>query len=226
MGENGRDLELVKQIEMEQRAWDRIFVTTDTHLGHRNIVKYCGRPEGFEGRILAGTAGLALTEKDLYIHCGDVAFAHGGEWNDRLTKAANKAHKILVRGNHDRKPTFHLNHGWDMVVQELVINTVGGLKIKFTHIPPDNPIPDNIDIHFFGHMHNSVGRIWEAKKRLLAQEFYGYVPWEFGRMLGVELPIAEGAGDLIRTADPHRTLENPLGLNIVAAPEVMVDVIG
>ena len=48
------------------------WITTDTHFGHTNIMKWAERPEGFESLILKNLKH-ALNSNDILIHLGDVA---------------------------------------------------------------------------------------------------------------------------------------------------------
>ena len=82
-----------------------IYVIPDTHLGHENIKKYCNRPDKFENLIEKNWQEV-VTGIDTVIHVGDISFDEKwiewlGSWNGK---------KILVRGNHDRKPyDFYLS---------------------------------------------------------------------------------------------------------------------
>ena len=81
----------------------RVFVTSDTHFFHRNILQYCERP--FE-TVEAMNAEMILrwndTVKpgDICIHMGDVSFGTVEQTNEVLYALQGK--KYLVQGNHDR----------------------------------------------------------------------------------------------------------------------------
>ncbi len=78
----------------------RIWLTTDTHLGHDKIIESCGRPENHEEIILKE---LSLIPKDcLLIHLGDVCIGNDRHWHQEIFNATKHCRRrILVRGNHD-----------------------------------------------------------------------------------------------------------------------------
>ena len=73
----------------------KIFVLTDTHLGHERLkVMGRGRPDDFTEQILRNTAA---TVGDILIHCGDVAMGREKYWHEKFIGAASGfKKKILV----------------------------------------------------------------------------------------------------------------------------------
>ena len=122
------------------------YVTTDTHLGHDNIIEYCDRPLDYNKRIYRGLSVLRL--EDTLIHLGDVGFTTGGE---KAYLAIIPCRKWLLLGNHDNSTSFHLSLGWDWAGEEMSIRRFGKL-IRFTHKP--KPIGEE-DIQIHGHFHNN-----------------------------------------------------------------------
>ncbi len=107
-----------------------IYLITDTHLGHKNMLKSCNRPEHFTNLILTNCRKMVKRD-DLLIHLGDVA------WNesDLQRFLALPGRKILVRGNHDKKSTsYYMNAGFELVVDSMII-TLHGIKVLFSHSP-------------------------------------------------------------------------------------------
>lgn len=77
--------------------------TSDTHLGHANIIKYCNRPfrdtDHMDEEIIRRWNETVSPEDTVY-HLGDIAL---GKIADSLPKVARlNGHKIAVLGNHDR----------------------------------------------------------------------------------------------------------------------------
>lgn len=145
-----------------------IYVIPDTHLGHENIKKYCNRPDNFE-KLIETNWQATVTETDTVIHLGDVSFDENrikqlGSWNGK---------KILVRGNHDKKPCdFYMNCGFTAVVEELVMD-LNNVLILFSHRPH---FGHDCDINIHGHQHNLA--VYDAKRLYLplSLEHMGYKP--------------------------------------------------
>ncbi|GAA3958262.1 metallophosphoesterase family protein [Gordonia caeni] len=79
------------------------YFTSDTHYGHANIIRYCGRPyddtEQMDADLVAHARATLGDHRDLW-HLGDVAM---GRIDDTLPNLARiGADVTLVAGNHDR----------------------------------------------------------------------------------------------------------------------------
>lgn len=131
----------------------KIYIISDTHFYHTNIIKYCGRPfrscSEMNEKMISKWNGT-VTSKDLVIHLGD--FTVYGK-SDKVAEICSrlKGKKILVRGNHDRKSLhWYLTHGFDFVCDEFVIG-----YILFTHRPVKIRefllMPFKLNVH--GHLH-------------------------------------------------------------------------
>lgn len=125
------------------------WVITDTHLGHDKMFKEHGLPEGFEELILRAIATI-VSENDVLIHLGDVAFYNRTFWHKELRKAC-KGKMWLTPGNHDKDTlTFYLSMGWDFVAREFAMQ-IYGLNVQFTH-KPLSEVTGDVNIH--GHLHS------------------------------------------------------------------------
>ena len=139
----------------------RIFIITDTHFGHANMIPYCGRPENFSELILSNLS-KDIKSGDVLIHLGDICIKNDEYWHEQFNLNTKGIKKILVKGNHDNKSdSWYLEHGWDFVCQTLSTK-VFGLKVIFSHMPV--PLSDN-DLNIHGHFHNMINkqyvRTWE-----------------------------------------------------------------
>lgn len=89
-----------------------IFVISDTHFGHENIIKYCGRPFAnaeLMDEVLIENWNSVVKPQDKVYHLGDVYMGHRREdINPILSKLNGK--KRLILGNHD--------NGKDQVLQK------------------------------------------------------------------------------------------------------------
>ncbi|MFV0636980.1 metallophosphoesterase [Mitsuokella sp. WILCCON 0060] len=145
-----------------------IYLITDTHLGHKNMIQSCNRPENFTNQILKNCQKM-IGKDDLLIHLGDVAWYQ--EVMQRFLKLPGR--KILIRGNHDKKSTAHyMQAGFMLVVDEMTM-TLNGMKVLFSHAPVYG---HSADINIHGHQHDlhyedQFYRYWP-----LSLEHMGYKP--------------------------------------------------
>lgn len=145
-----------------------LYLITDTYLGHQNMLKSCGRPARFTNLILDNCRKM-VRSNDTLIHLGDVV------WNEEELMRFMKlpGHKVLVRGNHDKKSTpYYMEAGFDLVVDSMMM-TLQGIQILFLYVPQYGHTAD-INIH--GHQHDLhyedvFHRYWP-----LALEHMGYKP--------------------------------------------------
>jgi len=91
-----------------------IFVISDTHFGHENIIKYCNRPfknaEEMNWELVKRWNNV-VTPQDKVYHLGDVHM--GGKSREQINQvlSALNGHKRLILGNHDNgKDQLLLNH--------------------------------------------------------------------------------------------------------------------
>ena len=136
----------------------KIFVISDTHFYHKNIIRYCNRPfESIEemNAALIKNWNKTVSNDDIVIFCGDFCFCRTAEKKEVTTAITNQlnGHKIIVKGNHDFKQLKYTDCGWDAeFYQEWAIN-----GLNFRH-RPDNIQSDaeKWDIIFYGHVHDKV----------------------------------------------------------------------
>lgn len=156
-----------------------IFFTSDTHFGHKNIIRYSERPfadfEEMDWKIV-DQWNKTVGDTDVVYHLGDVAMGASDRW-DNILKSLN-GYKILVVGNHDRifageKPRQREKwdekyHEWfDEVYDNFHVNlsgTHGPIGVNLSHFPYDGDshdgdryteyrLPDDGDILVHGHTH-------------------------------------------------------------------------
>lgn len=135
-----------------------IFFTSDTHFGHANIIKYCGRPyktarDMDEGLIKNWND--TVRPDDLVYHLGDFSF-QSDQYVHRLNGKI-----ILVKGNHDNGKYSRLFEG----VVEFVPMKIAEFNCFLIHTPidpsgqykkgrePDFTILDRYDFVICGHVH-------------------------------------------------------------------------
>ena len=136
----------------------RIWLTSDTHFSHFNIIKYCNRPfhtvDEMNSAIIHNWNEQAKPE-DIVIFCGDFCFARTAEAaqvTERFATALN-GYKLIVKGNHDFKKIRYTDVGFRAeYYQEFIFND----RFSFRH-RPDNLTIDSMlfDFIFYGHVHNT-----------------------------------------------------------------------
>lgn len=114
---------------------NNIYLISDTHFGHRNIIDYCNRP--FKDTM---QMNLAMAEKwnstvkddDIVYHLGDVYMGWNEPWTPLEFLSKLKGRKRLVLGNHD--------NGKDQVLQKvfqkiMVWRMFPEFGLLLTHVP-------------------------------------------------------------------------------------------
>lgn len=147
----------------------KIYLITDTHLGHDAMIKYCKRPRNFEQLVFKHLKNT-LTEKDILIHLGDVCIGRDEYWHEELMKIPGI--KWLIKGNHDHKSNhWYIEHGWNWVGKQFT-DTFFGKKICFSHMPQyykiSNNDESNYDLNIHGHFHNNAHRSEEMEMKARA----------------------------------------------------------
>jgi calcineurin-like phosphoesterase family protein len=135
-----------------------IWVISDTHFGHENIIKYCNRPykdsKEMDESILDNWNSV-VKDGDIVYHLGDVYF--------NLEKPSSflnklKGRKRLVLGNHDNGKDQNLLNVFQKIMVWKMFPEFG---LLLTHVPVhestlDRGLTENLrkltNVH--GHIHN------------------------------------------------------------------------
>ena len=135
---------------------DNIFVWSDTHFHHTNIMKFCPETRPFlnvdemnEGLIKAWNS--AVGDKTIFF-LGDFSFSHKTEEISSIFERLS-GEKYLIRGNHDKKETTRLP--WKGVFEYREVY-VADEKFVLCHYPLSSW--NNIRrgaYHLFGHVHGN-----------------------------------------------------------------------
>lgn len=161
-----------------------LFITSDTHFGHANIIKYCNRPfkdvDEMDNRLIKNW-NERVKKYDQVIHLGDFCFKNsiGGKPGEGTTNnfwhyySKLNGYITLVKGNHDR------NNGTNTKITSLIIS-FGNNDYFMTHRPPQHPLemPEFIDICLCGHVHEKWLYKWLDNKLLInmSVDVHGYYP--------------------------------------------------
>ena len=115
---------------------DRIWFTADSHIGHRNIIKYCKRPFSDVEEMnetLISNWNKVVGKDDFVFHLGDFSVGGAAEWTSLLDSLNGRI--FLVLGNHDMN---NVDQGFmrrfeDVAMQMLI--TVGKQRVYLNHYP-------------------------------------------------------------------------------------------
>ena len=145
---------LEKPGDLEHIVKNKIWVTSDTHFGHKNILVYEAAARPFKDRDEMNEALIQkwnekVGPNDVVFHLGDFAFATPNKIR-QITERLN-GRKFLLLGNHDRVRKFDWEHlGFERIFRHSFL--MDG-RFIFSHEPLDK-IPDG-KINVYGHVHGS-----------------------------------------------------------------------
>ncbi|MCH5324107.1 MAG: metallophosphoesterase [Eubacterium sp.] len=146
-----------------------IYYTSDTHLGHENVIKHCNRPfkDAAEmDRTLISNWNSRVTDNDDVYVLGDMMFRNKTPAEEYLRKLRGKKHLII--GNHDRSwmPKCDYENYFESVDNLLYI-VDGGRQVVLCHYPMmDWPHKRSGGYMVFGHIHNNtVDEYWPLIRR-------------------------------------------------------------
>lgn len=109
-----------------------VFVTSDSHWDHDNIIKYSNRPYTNTDEMneaLINNWNYRVKPNDKIYHLGDFAFGKGLKHPEKFFNRLN-GKKYLIKGNHDHEKTLALP--WDSI-NELLEISVGKQRIVLCH---------------------------------------------------------------------------------------------
>ncbi len=141
------------------------FILSDLHFGHKGLLRFGTRPQGFEEVIVKNWNKL-VSSKDKILMLGDLSLTNREE-TLRYCSRLN-GDKYMILGNHDnRSDTWYKDCGFQVV--EPIYKTFEGfgkekkMNVFFTH-EPVIPLPtyikkNEIENHYFnihGHLHGNT----------------------------------------------------------------------
>lgn len=123
----------------------KYYFTSDYHLDHTNIIKYCDRP--FDNvkemnQTIIENHNKIVKPEDTVFFLGDFSFGNRDKFLDKFNGKF-----IFVKGNHDKKP----------VIDSLQIN-YGGIDINLTHWPQN--ANEDYKLNLVGHVHEK----WKVRE--------------------------------------------------------------
>lgn len=145
-----------------------IYLISDTHFNHANIIKYCKRPfSNIENmnKVIIQNWNDIVKENDVVFHLGDLGLGKREEVFNLVKNLNGK--KYLLKGNHDKWcDSTYSDLGFQVIENPYILKEY---KIILSHIPiPDCNIPHGfINVH--GHIHNN--KLYECIENYDPKEF-------------------------------------------------------
>lgn len=140
-----------------------IYFTSDLHLGHDNIIRFCNRPFGsvdeMNDRIIQNYNSI-VHKNDLVYILGDLTYKISVKESNNLIQQL-KGRKVLIRGNHDLKYDSSL---FEDILDYKEFNQ-DKVKYVLMHYPlmSWNDSYKNKSIHLHGHIHSQY--VYNLKNR-------------------------------------------------------------
>lgn len=174
-------MERVKPLKIDTSI-TKIWFTSDTHFGHKNILTFCERPfnsvEEMDNAIIERW-NSKVEKDDIVFHLGDFAFASNKRWQELIYKLNGKIYLIL--GNHDitRWPGTYTMQLFDRVENQMMLKIDNKYKVYLNHFPflcYDGTYrnPEDCTIQLHGHVHQRIGDIGKDAQRLQYRFPYQY----------------------------------------------------
>lgn len=133
---------------------NKIWVTSDSHFCHRNILVYEAENRPFKDRDEMNEALIQrwnekVRESDLVLHLGDFSFGNKNRIKDIVSRLNGRIWLLL--GNHDREQHYDwMKLGFERTIKHPFL--LDG-KFIFSHEPLET-IPDG-KVNIYGHVHGS-----------------------------------------------------------------------
>lgn len=156
---------------------EKIFVCSDLHFHHKNIIVYENRPwpnrDAMDEGLIANWNSV-VDKEDTVFFLGDVSFSNRTLTSNLVHRLSG--HKILIRGNHDmgRSIGYWKDVGFEEIYNSYYLKH-DGVDIFMNHTPPDKPHEGIFWI--YGHVHGDPAYPnWTPDSACVCMERIGYRP--------------------------------------------------
>lgn len=160
-----------------------VFVVSDTHFGHSNIIKYCKRPFASAQEMdeyMIEKWNAVVGDDDKVFHLGDFAFGDQAYTKNILSQL--NGHITLIKGNHDTHTTlWFMECGFKEVVSNPIIWSE---FVVMGHKPPGFISDDIPYIFLYGHVHSSeMYQTLTKRSACMCVERWDYAPVKMDDLL-------------------------------------------
>ena len=173
-----------KKIQYKFKSDDKLFFTSDLHLNHFNILKFCNRPfnsvEEMDEALIKNWNDTVPEDGIVFI-LGDFCFGGFPAWEYYVSRLNGV--KYLIKGNHDMQQNLQnedrLNAMFEWIGLQLQIE-VGNRKLYLSHYPflcyaGTYRSKGSAIFNLFGHVHtclsNNTGKDFERLANLFPTQY-------------------------------------------------------
>lgn len=164
-----------------QDSKNQVWLISDTHFDHSNIIDYCARPfadVNEMNNVLVNNWNSTVKKQDKVYFLGDIRFGRGSRPKDYWLNEI-KGEIVFIRGDHD-DPKWHNMKSYDKLDYK-------GHKFLLIHDPKDKH-PEWNDWIIHGHKHNNDLENyplinWERKTVNVCAELIKYRPINFDKII-------------------------------------------
>jgi calcineurin-like phosphoesterase family protein len=121
---------------MSDEKRKKIFLTSDLHIGHANVIKFDERPFrdlNHMHAVLANNYNSTVPEDGICYFLGDIGLGKGDVLRDYMSRL-NGATRVLLLGNHDGGMYSMYSMGFDVVLNSATIY-IGEHRVSMSHCP-------------------------------------------------------------------------------------------
>lgn len=159
-----------------------IWVTSDTHFGHENIIKYTKRPfstvEEMDETIIKNWNEV-VKPRDIVWHLGDFSWRSAGYYRRRLNGDIN-----LILGNHDFKKLGIADRRLFQSVNTLFEFKQGDISITLCHFAMRVWNKSHFNAwHLYGHSHGTLPG--QGKSIDVGVDTHGFYPYSFDEIKSI-----------------------------------------
>lgn len=137
----------------------KIFLTSDHHFGHGNIIKHCRRPfssaEEMDAAMIANWNTMVGRE-DIVYHLGDFAFVKNRAGLTNYISRLN-GRIVLIKGNHDDKVVWKNRDLFYAAHDSYLETSINGVEVTLCHYPLLVWNKSHYgSLHAYGHVHQNM----------------------------------------------------------------------
>lgn len=152
----------------------KVYIISDTHFSHKNIIDYCNRPfQTVEemNNTMINNWNRVVTNNDLVIHLGDVGLGSKEQVSSIIQQLNGR--KMLIMGNHDHfREKDYRAMGFETVSRFPIL---WNKNFLLSHAPLD--ISESVPyFNIYGHVHNDERYTNTSNSCCVSAERIDYTP--------------------------------------------------